>query len=691
MKKDIVKKFLFLASLVFVLSFNSVRAADDTTAPIIHLIGDTSVTIKVGEVYTDQSATAMDETDGDLTSSVVAVSNVDNSKPGIYSVTYDVSDSSSNKATQIIRTIIVTEVVAPPVVPVNIHLKVASKDESFYDQDISVSPCDSDGDIKTPDVATPYCALVQSGIKSEWSGLWINSIAGISNDNTNWIYWMWLANFDFSNFNLSSKQYELKPNDQILFYFNTNPLKISVDNNNPEVGGVATVKVEELGLDASWNPIWKIATGGKIAIGSDVFDLDSNGEYKINISDLNQIEVKGQKAGFIETPSLIIIPKEIPGNISGGNSGGSSVVTTPTPDTSKEFSISKALEFLSQNKKNDGSYGDPMYTDWAAIAAVAGNRYDLKTALTEYLKSNPVKGDVVTDYERRAMALMSLGINPYDGTSVNYIQKIIDSFDGTQFGDSNLLNDDIFAILVLKNAGYGESDEMIKKDLDYIVSKQSNGSWGSVDLTSAAIQAMYGFENVNQVSDAMTKGLSYLVSNQGSDGGFGNSFSTSWAIMSLVDENNISKAKSSLASLQGTDGGVGDTTLSLDTRIWATSYAIPATLHKSWDSILNNFSKQIIEVKPTEEVQTTEQQIKVTPVIKVEEVKKEVSVALEKPVIRKVKSTSVKNSTITSQEKIEEVNLVNKEDIKGNTPVSKSHTFMSIWNRIWSFIKGIFS
>ena len=60
----------------------------------------------------------------------------------------------------------------------------------------------------------------------------------------------------------------------------------------------------------------------------------------------------------------------------------------------------------------------------------------------------------VTDYERHAMALMTLGINPYNGTSVNYIQKIVDSFDGNQIGDPSLINDDVFAIFPLVKSGY---------------------------------------------------------------------------------------------------------------------------------------------------------------------------------------------------------------------------------------------
>ena len=79
----------------------------DTTAPVITLLGDSSVTIEVNSTYTDAGATATDNYDGDLTGSIVVVSNVDTSTVGNYTVTYNVTDTSGNAATEVTRTIIV--------------------------------------------------------------------------------------------------------------------------------------------------------------------------------------------------------------------------------------------------------------------------------------------------------------------------------------------------------------------------------------------------------------------------------------------------------------------------------------------------------------------------------------------------------------------------------------------------------
>ncbi len=48
-------------------------APSDTTAPVITLLGDASLTLTVGETYLDDGATASDDTDGDLTASIVTV------------------------------------------------------------------------------------------------------------------------------------------------------------------------------------------------------------------------------------------------------------------------------------------------------------------------------------------------------------------------------------------------------------------------------------------------------------------------------------------------------------------------------------------------------------------------------------------------------------------------------------------
>lgn len=88
-------------------TFSSSIVPEDTTPPVITLLGDSSVTVKLGAVYTDDGATASDNVDGDITENIVVVDPVDTAVAGTYTVTYNVSDLASNPAEEVSRTVIV--------------------------------------------------------------------------------------------------------------------------------------------------------------------------------------------------------------------------------------------------------------------------------------------------------------------------------------------------------------------------------------------------------------------------------------------------------------------------------------------------------------------------------------------------------------------------------------------------------
>jgi len=92
----------------------------DITPPVITLFGSNSITIYRGDTYTDSGATATDNIDGDLTSSIVTVNPVDTNTAGTYTITYNVSDTALNPATEVTRTVNVLSRPSggrPPAVP----------------------------------------------------------------------------------------------------------------------------------------------------------------------------------------------------------------------------------------------------------------------------------------------------------------------------------------------------------------------------------------------------------------------------------------------------------------------------------------------------------------------------------------------------------------------------------------------
>lgn len=97
----------------------------DTMPPVITLLGNSSVTVEIRSNYTDAGATATDNYDGDLTSQINTGGIVNTSTAGTYTLTYDVRDSSGNRAAELTRTVIVVDSVAPIIAGIEVIVVVA--------------------------------------------------------------------------------------------------------------------------------------------------------------------------------------------------------------------------------------------------------------------------------------------------------------------------------------------------------------------------------------------------------------------------------------------------------------------------------------------------------------------------------------------------------------------------------------
>ncbi len=83
----------------------------DTVIPVIVLLGVNPQTFTAGDTYVELGATASDNIDGDISSSIVIdVSDVDMSTAGTYEVTYNVADTAGNGAVEEKRTVTVNAV-----------------------------------------------------------------------------------------------------------------------------------------------------------------------------------------------------------------------------------------------------------------------------------------------------------------------------------------------------------------------------------------------------------------------------------------------------------------------------------------------------------------------------------------------------------------------------------------------------
>ena len=96
-------------------TFNIEGTGTDTTPPVIVLSGDNPLDVECAiETYVDPGFTATDDCDGNLTASVIVDdSAVDENTPGMYNVTYNVTDAAGNMATEVIRVVNVEDTIDP--------------------------------------------------------------------------------------------------------------------------------------------------------------------------------------------------------------------------------------------------------------------------------------------------------------------------------------------------------------------------------------------------------------------------------------------------------------------------------------------------------------------------------------------------------------------------------------------------
>lgn len=165
---------------------------EDTTSPIIELIGDSEIIMNPSIFYFDQGATATDNYDGDLTKKIKKTGFVNPLIPGKYTITYNVTDSNGNEAEPVSRTVIVKDTIKPTVLLLPYGNNKAAKTHSTWVIVLDNHRVDNDS------LKYIWTDSTEAPTKEEFSNEFRNFNVIKSPSDLNGTYYLWIYAKDVS-------------------------------------------------------------------------------------------------------------------------------------------------------------------------------------------------------------------------------------------------------------------------------------------------------------------------------------------------------------------------------------------------------------------------------------------------------------------------------------------------------------
>ena len=120
---------------------------NDLTPPTLTINNDDTLYLEVGSTYTEYGATAIDQTEGNISSSVTIESDLDMGFTGIYYVTYSVKDGGGNEAMPVTRVVYVVRDQNKPVITLNGSDTVKIEVFGTYSEDGATAQDNKDGNV----------------------------------------------------------------------------------------------------------------------------------------------------------------------------------------------------------------------------------------------------------------------------------------------------------------------------------------------------------------------------------------------------------------------------------------------------------------------------------------------------------------------------------------------------------------
>lgn len=120
-------------------SVSRVVEVQDTQAPTLTLLGESSLEIQAGSTYEDAGVTATDNADENISEQVVVENTVNTRVLGEYTVTYNLTDDSGNAAATVVRTVNVIDTTPPVITLLGSSAVTVEYGAGFDDPGVSVT------------------------------------------------------------------------------------------------------------------------------------------------------------------------------------------------------------------------------------------------------------------------------------------------------------------------------------------------------------------------------------------------------------------------------------------------------------------------------------------------------------------------------------------------------------------------
>ncbi|WP_055106265.1 DUF4430 domain-containing protein [Paenibacillus ihumii] len=224
------------------------------------------------------------------------------------------------------------------------------------------------------------------------------------------------------------------------------------------------------------------------------------------------------------------------GAAGGGEAGGSLGQAAAATPEQKEASLVRIKEAIARSAAwilNNRSFSKhDNFNDWDAIALARSGKQvpaEYYSVLESHIREKNGEFRLVTDYERMALAAVSIGKDPRSVAGFDLLEKIYNNTRMTNQGTNGL----VFALLALDAAkadipgdALWTRDKLIaavlqqqNSDGGFPISKETNGQ-SDIDMTAMALQALAKYQDRKAVKAATDKALAWLSQQQQANGGF---------------------------------------------------------------------------------------------------------------------------------------------------------------------------